>query len=60
MKYTEILCTSLDTFLAIYHASFLSSGGRAQTVREWLVFPGNPLKERKVVSPLPLDAAGML
>ncbi|CAB1338387.1 unnamed protein product, partial [Coregonus sp. 'balchen'] len=30
-------------------------GGRAPTVREWFVFPGNPLKEPKVVSPLPLN-----
>ncbi|XP_029620969.1 constitutive coactivator of peroxisome proliferator-activated receptor gamma isoform X1 [Salmo trutta] len=31
------------------------SGGRAPTVREWFVFPGNPLKDPKVVSPLPLN-----
>uniref|UniRef100_A0A4W5RYB0 Family with sequence similarity 120 member B n=1 Tax=Hucho hucho TaxID=62062 RepID=A0A4W5RYB0_9TELE len=30
-------------------------GGQAPTVREWFVFPGNPLKDPKVVSPLPLN-----
>nr|XP_029541091.1 constitutive coactivator of peroxisome proliferator-activated receptor gamma-like [Oncorhynchus nerka]XP_029541092.1 constitutive coactivator of peroxisome proliferator-activated receptor gamma-like [Oncorhynchus nerka] len=29
--------------------------GQAPTVREWFVFPGNPLKDPKVVSPLPLN-----
>ncbi|XP_052333963.1 constitutive coactivator of peroxisome proliferator-activated receptor gamma isoform X1 [Oncorhynchus keta] len=35
--------------------TYPDSSGQAPAVREWFVFPGNPLKDPKVVSPLPLN-----
>uniref|UniRef100_A0AAY5KQ83 Asteroid domain-containing protein n=1 Tax=Esox lucius TaxID=8010 RepID=A0AAY5KQ83_ESOLU len=35
------------------------NGEHAPNVKEWFVFPGNPLKEPRVVSPMPLNHSGV-